>query len=279
MRAPSISHVPFLLLLVACGSGTGVVEVDKGDTTSGFEESTPEGGEDGESEDPLDDIDWTDATLHVLSPSAGDVLPYDDTTVFAAEVLDQDGNPTPFEAMEWVSSVGGWSAEGAELEVDDLDAGVHTIWVEAVLPDGTRLNNSLGGIRVQHPAAGTYVGNLVVDISGEYNDFPITASCVGAAVLQIDAYGEAATGDSTCVVGLLGYSTEAVHVFDFAVNGDEVDGQVSLDLSFFQLDFEVTGNLGDETIAADWATDYGGFLDVAGSMELERVTTEVDFDE
>jgi hypothetical protein len=261
------------LMLAACGSSTGVVEIGE-DNNPGFDDSVGD-----EADDPLDDIDWTGATLQVLSPSAGEVLPYGETTVFAAEVLDLEGNPTPFEALEWVSSVGDWSAQGPELEVDDLDAGQHTIWVEAVLPDGTRLNSSLGGIRVQHPDAGTYVGNLVVDIAGEFNELPITASCVGAAVLEIDAYGETATGESTCVVGLLGFSTEAIHVFDFEVFGDEVGGMVSLDLTFFQIEFDVTGLLGDELISADWEADYAGLVDVTGTMELERVSTEVDFNE
>jgi hypothetical protein len=261
------------LVLAACGSSTGVVEIGEGNNP-GFDDSVGD-----QADDPLDDIDWTGATLQVLSPSAGEVLPYGETTVFAAEVLDLEGNPTPFEALEWVSSVGDWSAQGPELEVDDLDAGQHTIWVEAVLPDGTRLNSSLGGIRVQHPDAGTYVGNLVVDIAGEFNELPITASCVGAAVLEIDAYGETATGESTCVVGLLGFSTEAIHVFDFEVFGDEVGGMVSLDLTFFQIEFDVTGLLGDELISADWEADYAGLVDVTGTMELERVSTEVDFNE
>ena len=269
-----VAQLASLLLLAACGTNTGVVELDKGTTSSGFDDSVGDG-----SDDALDDLDWTDATLNVLSPASGEVLPYGETTIFAAEVLDQDGNSTPFEELSWVSSIGGWSGEGAELEVSDLDAGEHTIWVEAILPDGTRLNNSLGGIRVQHPSAGTYVGNLVVDIAGEFNDFPITASCIGAAVIQIDAYGETATGDSTCVVGLLGFNTEALHVFDFEVDEDEVFGMVSLDLTFFQLDFEVVGDLGSEVMSADWATNYADLVDVEGSMELERVTTEVDFDE
>jgi len=274
MRAPLFLHASALLLLTACGSSTGVIEVDKGNTTSGFDDTSGD-----ESDDPLDDLDWTDATLYVLSPAAGDVLPYGDTTVFQAEVLDQDGNATPFEALQWASNVGGWSAEGPELEVDDLEAGVHTIWVEAVLPDGTRLNNSLGGIRVQHPDAGTYVGNLVVDIAGEFSGYPIAATCVGAAIIDIDAYGETATGDSTCVVALLGFSTEALHVFDLVLDGDEVVGQVSLDLSFFQVDFEVTGSLADDAIAADWDVNYADFVDVAGAMVLDRVSSEVDFPE
>ena len=80
-------------------------------------------------------------------------------------------------------------------------------------------------------------------------------------------------------MSLLGFSTEALHVFDFVVDDDEVVGQVSLDLSFFQVDFEITGSLGDEAIAADWDTNYGGFIDVAGTMTLDRVSTEVDFAE
>jgi len=273
VRAPMICIFSFL---AACNSGSGTVSF-KDDVASG-DDLTVSSGDNGDGttgtteEDPGD---WTGASLVVESPVAGEVLPYGEDSTFTAVVLDASGSPTDFSDLVWTTNASSWSETGADFESDGLDVGTQAISVEAVLPDGTVLRNSVGGVRVQHPDTGTYVGNLAVDISGEYNDFPITAACIGAAVVTVDVYGETAVGDSTCIVSLLGYSTEALHVFDFEVDGSNVAGQVSLDLSFFQIDFDVEGDLGDSAIQADWATDYGGFLAVEGEMLLERVTTEV----
>jgi hypothetical protein len=266
-----------LALLTAC-TGSGTVTFNEGKVSDPGANIVDAGGE-GEGEDgttqPEEVGDWTGSTLVVETPVPGDVLPYGEASAFVAVVLDASGTATDFADLVWTTDGSDWTEVGDDFESDGLDVGNQTLSVEAVLPDGTVLRNGIGGIRVQHPDAGTYVGNLAVDISGEYNGFPITASCIGAAIVGVDVYGERANGDSTCIVSLLGYSIDALHVFDFDVDGGDVEGTVSLDLSFFQLDFSVTGNLDDNTISADWATDYGGFIDVAGAMELERVTTEV----
>lgn len=273
MRAPLVFS---LSLLAACGSGSGTVAFTD-DKSSSFSETTADDGTTGTTgttDDPVAE-DWSGASLVVEAPAPGEVLPYGEDSTFTAYVLDADGGETDFADLVWTTSASSWTETGVEFESDGLDVGSQAITVEAALPDGTVLKNTIGGIKVQHPDAGTYVGNLTVDISGEYNDLPITASCVGAAIVGVDVYGETATGDSTCIVSLLGFSTEALHVFDFEVDDDAVVGMVSLDLSFFQIDFEVEGGIADSFISAEWATNYGGFIDVAGGMNLERVSTEV----
>ncbi|HCH66227.1 MAG TPA: hypothetical protein DFR83_25715, partial [Deltaproteobacteria bacterium] len=201
--------------------------------------------------------------------------PYDQLSTFEAVVLDASGAVTGFDDLVWTTDGSTWTETGESFESDGLDVGTQTITVVASLPDGTVLRSSVGGVKVQHPNTGTYVGNLAVDLAGEFNEFPINAACIGSAIMTVDAYGETAVGDSKCVVSLLGFSTEALHVFDFAVEDSSVAGDVALDLSFFQLDFEVEGSLGGETLTAEWATDYGGFLTIDGSLDLVRVTTEV----
>lgn len=273
MRAPILLS---LSLLAACG-GSGTVSFNDDTSKTGTDVTVSDGSGDGttDGEDPEEIEDWTGSTLIVDSPVSGEVLPYGEDSDFVASVLDASGNETDFDDLVWTTNASDWSETGADFASDGLDIGTQAISVEATLPDGTLLRNTVGGVRVQHPDTGTYVGNLAVDISGEFNDFPITAACIGAAIVEVDLYGETATGDSTCIVSLLGFTVDALHVFDFAVDGDEVYGNVSLDLSFFQLEFEVAGALSDGVVSAQWATDYAGLVDVAGAMELERLTTEV----
>lgn len=261
-----------LALLTGCGAGSGQVEYKVGDVSTGTGADATTNADTDEDDDLAD---WSGATLVVESPQSGEVLPYSELSDFSAVVLDASGEPTDFDDLIWTTNASPWTETGASFESDGLDVGTQAITVDATLPDGTVLRNTVGGVRVQHPDTGTYVGNLAVNLAGEFNDFPINAACIGAAIITVDAYGETAVGDSTCVVSLLGFSTEALHVFNFAVDDSSVFGDVALDLSFFQVDFEVEGELGDETLTAEWATDYGGFLAIDGTLDLVRVTTEI----
>ena len=266
MRVPPVLTS---LLVAGCTAGSGTVEykVSNLEDPAGLDDTTVE---------TSDDVgDWTGASLVVESPEPGAVLPYNELSNFTAMVLDASGAETEFADLVWTTNASDWTVTGIDFESDGLDVGTQAITVEAALPDGTVLRSSVGGVQVQHPDTGTYVGNLAVNLSGEFEDFPISAACIGAAIIEVDRYGETAVGDSTCIVSLLGFSTEALHVFDFAVNDSTVEGNVTLDLSFFQLDFEVVGDLEEDALTAEWTTDYGGFLAVDGTMDLERVTTEV----
>lgn len=269
----SAPRIFLLALLAGCGAGSGQVEYKVGDVNTGDDADATTNAD--TNDDDVELGDWSGATLVVESPQSGEVLPYSELSNFSAVVLDADGEATDFDDLVWTTNAGPWTETGADFESDGLDVGTQAITVDATLPDGTVLRNTVGGVRVQHPDAGTYVGNLAVNLAGEFNDFPINAACVGAAIITVDAYGETAVGDSTCVVSLLGFSTEALHVFNFAVDDTAVFGDVALDLSFFQVDFEVEGELGNEALTAEWATDYGGFLAIDGSLDLLRVTTEI----
>jgi len=267
LRAP----ITFTLVFISACAGSGTVSFNEVGKTVGTD-SISDGGGTATTEEAA--ADWTGSTLRVDTPSPGEVLPYGEDSTFTAVVLDASGAATDFTDLTWTTNASEWTETGADFESSGLDVGTQAISVEAILPDGTVLKNAVGGVRVQHPDTGTYVGNLAVDLSGEFQDFPITAACIGAAIVSVDLYGETAIGQSTCIVSLLGYSLEAVHDFDFEVDEDEVYGQVSLDLSFFLLVFEVVGDLGDSLISAAWATDYSGIA-LEGAMELSRVTTEV----
>jgi hypothetical protein len=259
------------LLFISGCAGSGTVSFNEVGKTANADSTSGDGGTNTTEDDAAD---WTGSSLRVDTPSPGEVLPYGEDSTFTAVVLDAAGAATDFTDLTWTTNASGWTESGADFESSGLDVGTQAISVEAVLPDGTVLKNAVGGVRVQHPDTGTYVGNLAVDISGEFQDFPIAAACIGAAIVTVDLYGETAVGQSTCIVSLLGYSLDAIHDFDFEVEDDEVSGQVSLDLSFFQVDFAVVGDLGGGVISAEWATDYSGIA-LDGSMELERVTTEV----
>jgi hypothetical protein len=270
-----------VLTLTACAPN--FVEANKGEVNEGgtqeedgegTEESDSGTGDTGLSEEEL--AVWRDATLEIRSPATGDFLPLGEAAEFEAVVLGADGEPLEFESIHWESTVGGWEADGALFENDSLEAGRHTFTARATLPDGSTLQAQVAGVLVQSEAAGTYAGNLIVDLTGEYNGTPITASCIGGALLRVDTAGETALGDSSCIISLLGFELSANHDFDFSLDGDTVGGTAALDLTFFAFDFAVDGELDDEVLTASWADLAFDLLEVAGELEVERISREVE---
>jgi hypothetical protein len=288
MRAPLpmllVLSLPALLGALSAGCTPKITaaelddgEVDEGDGLDGNTEDSG-GAEDTAAEDTAAEEDleqWAGATLEIRSPEPGAFLPYGEPADFEAVIVGADGVELPFDGVAWESSIDDWTATGANFEDAGLDVGTHTLSAEALLPDGTRLVSQVAGVQVQAEAAGTYVGNLIVDLTGEYNGTPITASCIGAAIVYVDLRGERVAGDSTCVLAFFGFDTEARHEFDLAVDGDEVAGTADLDLSFFALTFDAAGEIDDETITASWTGDVGGLLEITGDLSIDRISRDV----
>lgn len=217
------------------------------------------------------------ATLQIVTPEAGDYLPLGEDAEFTAVVLDAEGNALDEVEVTWTSDIDtGWGETAQSFEDDSLKVGTHTLTARAWLPNGAVVSDRAGAILVQHEDAGTYVGNMVLDVSGEFQGTPLTASCIGAAVVQVDAWGELAVGESDCIISLLGFAQEATIVFDLGVDDGKIEGESALDLSFIQYGFDTDGEVDDGVLVADWADNVFGFADIEGSMELERVTRDAE---
>jgi hypothetical protein len=263
---------------LAADAGKEDVEVVSGDGDGGDDGAADSGDYTGGVEDtgePEDLEQWIGANLQIRTPVTDDFLPYGEPAEFEAVIVGADGAELDFDDIAWRSSVGGWTGLGATFEDSSLDVGRHTLTAEATLPDGTRLASQVAGVTVQAEVAGTYVGNLIVDLTGEYNGTPLTASCIGAAVVYVDGLGERVQGESTCVLSLFGFDTSARHEFDLAVDGTELAGTANLDLSFFNVAFDAVGEIDDDTIRASWTGTAGGLLDVAGDLDIDRISRDI----
>jgi hypothetical protein len=151
----------------------------------------------------------------------------------------------------------------------------------ARLPNGDRLAYSIGGVLVQDEAAGIYVGDMLVDVETEYGGTPITTSCVGGVTMYVDAYGEAAEGESSCVISLFGYDTELAHVFELELGEDGAAvGAAIVDFGWFDYGFEASGELEDEELVAEWSQEIDVYLTltVTGSLDVVRVTRDLPTD-
>lgn len=270
-------RTPILLalgLLVACAPDytTGLNEKDNVDN----------GGNDGDEEEVEEEEEDTSmydgATLVILEPEPGDFIPLGEEADFEAIVLDADGNELDWDEVEWSSNIqSSWGVTGATGADDGLDVGTHSILASATLPNGAVVQDRAGAILVQHEDAGTYVGNMVLSLSGDFQGAPLSASCVGAGIVIVDAWGETAEGDSDCIISLLGFDQQATLVFDYEFDDrGDVSGESAVDLSFIQYGFDTAGSIGDGILEADWADDVLGFIGVEGSMELERITRDTE---
>lgn len=261
-----------LLLLLACQPKT--VELpDTGDT--GLDTAI---GHD----DPVDSVpeepdysEYDDATLVINAPVSGEVLPLGEISTFSATVYDAAGVDMGWTDISWSSDIDtAWARTGNLFNDNALIAGTHAITAEAKLPNGDRLATTIGGVRVQHEDAGTYYGDVNVDVTAEYDGTEYTVSCIGGILLVVDENGETVTGESACTISLFGYDTETTNVFDLVADDGELSGVVSVDLTWFAYDMDATGTLGDGELEAAWSDDIAGYAMVSGTVSAFRVSTD-----
>ena len=220
--------------------------------------------------------EWDGAWMEVISPKSGDFLPLDEDADFEAIIYLADGSEADFDDIEWTSDADDeWKLLGANLADNGLDVGQHAITAAAVLPNSDRLVYTMGGIFVQHEDAGTYVGNVKVDVTISYDGADYSAGCTGSVTLIVGVYGETASGDSTCTLSLLGYDQDTSYGFDLDVDDGDVSGAAAVDLSLFAYDFDMDGDVGGGELTGTWDDDILGYVGVAGDLSAVRISRSV----
>ena len=281
-----------LVIAVATAAGCRPKEVvliptdgsyDTGDPGWGNPDEVDDTGDTGEADtgDTGEWIDpaWDEASLVVLTPESGDFIPLGEDADFIAEIRAADGSLMDFDEVEWTSDIDGdWALLGLEEEDDSLTVGTHAITARAALPNGDRLTYTVGGVLVQHENAGTYAGDVMVDVTIEYDGTPYTVSCIGSTLIVVEPEGETADGTSDCTISLLGYDTVLSQVFAFDLDDEDVSGEASLDFDWFAYDFSADGIVGDGELSAEWGDDVFGFATVEGTLEATRISRETTSD-
>lgn len=266
-----------ILLLTACTQSAAVL-IDE-DTAALADTGTPvadtaigegfTGGEPLAWTDEPTEQDWSaydGAYARIVSPQAGSLIPIDGTTVFEVEVRSPEGALLVPDSVIWQSSIDpdfGSDAAGAAIyETGNVDAGVHTITTLVDLPNGVRLAHSIGGVKAQHSAAGTYAGLFSVD--GSVNNIVIT--CTGAALLEVGDLGVSAEGDGDCLVSLLGFDVPMTWLFELENDAGVVSGTGGVDLlGFFTYDIPVTTGSVDPA-TGKMEVDFAGPIPFIGEL-------------
>lgn len=262
------------LLLLACAPQIAVSEPYDDGTLDEEGTEQGDGGSETTGDTEPDYSEYDGATLEIISPVSGDFYPLGDDVEFEAVVYDAAGAELDFDDIRWTTTVdSAWEGTGARFD-DELDVGTHTISAVASLPNGDRLGWTVAGVLVQHEDAGTYVGDLSVDFTVDYEGTPLTTTCFGAATMYVDAYGETALGDSGCTVSLLGYDLDTTYDFEFEVADQEIEGQAALDLVLFESQFDASGTLQDGQLFATWEDSLLGYIDFLGELDLVRISRD-----
>jgi hypothetical protein len=262
-------HAALFLLLSACGGTTGVIAV--GDTDS-------VGNPDEHDTGTIPDYsEYDNATLRIVTPTSGAFLALEESHEFVAELLGEDGAPLDFDGITWSSSVDdAWDHSGRTFEDQTLSVGLHDITAQVSLPNGDRLAYTAGGVLVQSWYAGTYAGLFSADVTFDYQGTPVTVTCSGDALLVVEPMGEHATGDSTCLLSLMGFDLPADFVYDLDNDDGDLTGTANVDLGFFQVPFDATGTLDRDAHTLDIA--FAGSLATFGDMSATVGTTRVSLD-
>lgn len=262
------------LILPACSPQYGVAL--KGDTLDESGVDTPV--DEPEEEIPEDLTIYEDAIIRIVQPTSGDFVAYGEPYTFEAVVTSPEGDTISVDGIEWTSDADeAWAVAGLTAEDDSIDVGTHNITAEVVMPDGARIAHTIGGVLVQHESAGTYIGDMVLSLDASFGETPVGASCVGAAVVVIDTYGETVDGSSECTLDLLGYASfDVAHGFEYELTDDELEGSALVAIPFLgELPFSSEGTLEDETITTVWEGGFGETFQIDGVLEVTRLTRDI----
>lgn len=239
---------------------------------------TPPPGDEIEEEEEEEDFSHFDgASLMVYSPISADILDLHEGQYLDAEILDADGVPMDFDDIIWESDqVDGAIHIGMAADVS-LPAGIHQFTVTADLPNGSRLQTILGGVRVQAEHTGVYAGQVTINVEMEFQGTPVNAQCVGGLDFVVDMWGETFGGAGQCSINLV-----VIPGFDVSYNidadifGDDVDGNVGINVLFFDLPIGFEGGFdGEGNVGAPFE---GGLLGInlSGGFDAHRVSLYVD---
>jgi len=217
------------------------------------------------------------AYVRILSPAPDEVVRLDHAYPFVAGVYAADGSKIEPSSIQWSASDDpDFVSDEIRFVSNTLAAGVHDLTVTAELPDGDRLTDTIGGVRVQSYRSGTYSGLFSVEGSVQ----KISISCTGNASIVLDVEGTTGSGDGSCVVSLLGANIPMNWTFDLDASGPELDGTASVELvGIFTYDLPLVSGTIDpagDGLSLDFDANIPFIGDITGSVEAPRISLDTE---
>lgn len=233
-------------------------------------------------DDPVEDTGpdlsiYDGATLVVLEPVSNGIYTSSGMLPMQAEVLDAQGDPLPFTDVTWTlddaTAPVFTGLDGAPV----VDLGIYTVTATAALPNGSVLSSTLGGVRVQHPRAGVYVGSIALTTISEVQGQEIRSDCVGALEFEVPLDGQTLEGSGGCTLAIpLVGTTDLDFTLDGGIANPGVAGDVNFSTGLIDLPVGWGGVFqGPDTLSGGFSSNLFLF-ELLGEINGTRVTSYVD---
>ena len=230
-----------------------------------------------------DSSGFANASLIVESPLSGEIYMMNEALELRGKIVNKEADVLEFVDLVWRTDLLETPiAVGAAEEVS-LQVGIHSISATAELPNGDRLKETLGGIRIQSPLTGIYSGNVSFDVS----DFDALTDMLGGGGFGGAGFGggeesespsdneespdtpiESEENSETGMPDLSNLTASCVGGLDFVIDMEgknlEGGGECSLNLLVTNLDlsYSVDGTISENEINGEVSISLG-FLPVS----------------
>lgn len=276
----SMRKLAWVVGLMVCGAGC---------TSDEWPPVSLEDDDEGGSSTGDDDALYDVAQLEIFAPEAASIHAIGSSIYLWAQLRHPDG------VLLWVDDVA-WVAQGIEPTLLDtlegeieLPPGVYDLSVVAHLPNGDRLQTTVGDIRVQAPWTGLYSGDVAMIIAVEFQGFPVAPRCDGPLEILVGLDGqsfEAESGECTLDVFITTfdatYSIEA-EIDDAGIVTGTIDFVFQAPTGPFEIPIGWTGAFTEGAFGAGLAGSVDiplfGTAEVSGSLQAALVDATVDPEE
>jgi hypothetical protein len=213
------------------------------------------------------------AHLEVFEPQSPSIHYVGQAVPLLAEVRDVEDLWVDFEPIVWTAA--GYDPTlmvGSQGEVE-LAPGYYDVVATARLPDGQRLESTVGGVRVQTRWSGIYAGDVVMALAVEFQGFPLSPTCVGALDMRVDYDGEQVQMEAgTCALDVFVLQLEGGITLTGEFENGTGHGTIDYDLGgFLSLSFEWTGGFVEDrfvgTFGGPAMVPLVGTADVTGYFD------------
>jgi hypothetical protein len=210
-----------------------------GDESSSSESSSSEDG--GESETTAAPIDG--AHLEVFEPESPSIHYIGDAVSLVAEVRGADDLPLGFEDIVWTADVVEQTLHVGPDGAVELAPGIYDITATAKLPNGDRLETTVGGVRVQTRWSGNYAGNAFLALQVDFQGIPVAPTCNGTLDAVVGFDGETIEfTEGGCTLNAIIAEFDVVYTIEGEFHNGVGEGTIDYDLGgLFMLSFEWTG--------------------------------------
>ena len=233
-----LSHRLAAGLGLACASGCTSDEWPLSEDESSSSASPVETGE--ESDTTAAAIDG--AQLEVFEPESPSIHYIGDAVSLVAEVRGQDDLSIGFDDIVWTADTVDQTLHiGADGAVE-LPPGIYDITATAKLPNGDRLETTVGGVRVQTRWSGNYAGDALLSLQVEFQGIPVAPTCNGTLDVVVGFDGETIEfTEGTCSLNAIIAQFDVVYVIEGEFHNGVGSGTIDYDLGgLFMLSFEWT---------------------------------------